>query len=167
MNESSCTWSLWTMNTLFFLLFYLFCFSSKFYLTYEFFHQTFMYRQPFASIIHILTHIDNSGKNEWTFPDDSVGSSVSVDAWLSLSINVTVNQMMSPHHQTHKEPVELKWQQTLHLLANRPKLCNNCSTLMNSNPELLNSMISKQRDYFSVKYSLRFFFFLFKKSTIR
>lgn len=66
-----------------------------------------MYRQPFAHIVHILTHIHNFGKNELIFPDDSVGSSVSVDAWLSLSINVKVNQMMSPH-QTHKEPVEPK-----------------------------------------------------------
>lgn len=67
-----------------------------------------MYRQPFSSFIHIVTHMHNFGKNERTFPDDSVGFFMGVDAWLSLSINVTVNQMISPHHQTHKEPVEPK-----------------------------------------------------------
>lgn len=82
-----------------------------------------------------------------------------VDAWLSLSINVTVNQVMSPHHQIHKKPVEPKWQETLNLVTSRPKLCNNCSPLMNSNPELLQPMISKQRAYFSFKCSLRLWYF--------
>lgn len=108
---------------------------------------------------HPHTHMHNFGKNEWTFPDDSVGCFMGVDAWLSLSINVTVNQMISPHHQTHKEPVEPKWQETLNLVASRPKLCNNCSTLMNSNPELLHPVISKQRPYFSFKCSLRLWYF--------
>ena len=121
------------------------------------FQQTFTYRQPFSSIIHILIHMHNFGKNEWTFPGDSVGFCMGVDAWLSLSINVPVNQMTSPYHQTHKEPVQPKWQETLQLLASRLKLCNNCSILMNSNPELLHPVISKQRAYFSFKCSLWYF----------
>lgn len=97
-----------------------------------------------ASFTHSHTYII-LGKNEWTFPDDSVGFFMGVDAWLSLSTNVMVNQMISSHHQTLNEPVEPKRQETLNLLASRPELCNNCSTLMKSNPELLHAMISKQR----------------------
>lgn len=110
-----------------------------------------MYRQPFAHIIHTLTHIHNYEKSELAFPDDSVGSSVSVDAWLSLSTNVKVK----PDDVTLPNPQETcRAKVTVDAsLASRPKLCNNCCTLMNSYSQLHNLMISKQRAYF-YKYNL-------------
>lgn len=51
---------------------------------------------------HPHTHTHAYFWKKLTFPGDSVGFFMGVDAWLSLSINVMVKQMISPHHQTHK-----------------------------------------------------------------